>query len=118
MDITIGTNLTEITTNNQLKNGTRMFHCSRTNALYGSYSSGYVRREVQYTSPRFKMTSEGLVKAGDYNNRMQYPLNKRTKSAVEYEQNGCRTSVMIMDEDERLNLIVKASQNYKGYNRS
>lgn len=118
MDITIGTNLTEITTNNQLKNGTRMFHCIRTNALYGSYSSGYVRREVQYTSPRFKMTSEGLVKAGDYNNRMQYPLNKRTKSAAEYEQNGCRTSVMIMDEDERLNLIVKASQNYKGYNRS
>ena len=118
MDITIGTNLTEITTNNQLKNGTRMFHCSRTNALYGSYSSGYVRREVQYTSPRFKMTSEGLVKAGDYNNRIQYPLNKRIKSAAEYEQNGCRTSVMITDEDERLNLIVKASQNYKGYNRS
>lgn len=118
MDITIGTNLTEITTPRQTRNGTRMFHCSRTNALYGSYISGYVRREVHYTSPKHTVTTDGkLVKVGDYAHRMQYPLNQRTRTADEYKQNDNRTSVMIMDPDNRLDLIVKASQNYKGYDR-
>ena len=119
MDITSGTNLTEITTPRQKQNGTRMFQCSRTNTQYGSYSSGYVRRIINYTIPIYTVNSEGnLVKALDSNQKTQYPLNKRTRNATEYAKNDFISSIMISNETDRLNLIVKASQAYKGYSRS
>ena len=43
----MNSDLIEITTTRQHKNGTRMFKCNRTGALYGSYASGYVRRKAK-----------------------------------------------------------------------
>jgi hypothetical protein len=51
----MNTNLIEITTQRQLKNGTRMFKCTRTGAYYGSYASGYVRRKVNANSQFYQL---------------------------------------------------------------
>ena len=97
----MNSNLIEITTPLQSKNGTRMFKCTRTGAHYGSYASGYVRRKV-----------DGGSSAGHF-----YQLNK--KEMVESFNPALNMSfvgterVMINTEEERLNLINRRSLNFR-----
>ena len=97
----MNSNLIEITTPIQSKNGTRMFKCTRTGAHYGSYASGYVRRKV-----------DGGSSAGRF-----YQLNK--KEMVESFNPALNMSfvgterVMINTEEERLNLINRRSLNFR-----
>ena len=97
----MNSNLIEITTPLQSKNGTRMFKCTRTGAHYGSYASGYVRRKV-----------DGGSSAGRF-----YQLNK--KEMVESFNPALNMSfvgterVMINTEEERLNLINRRSLNFR-----
>tara|TARA_B100001057_G_scaffold500597_1_gene616564 strand:+ start:2136 stop:2759 length:624 start_codon:yes stop_codon:yes gene_type:complete len=51
----MNSNLIEITTPLQTKNGTRMFRCTRTGAIYGSYASGYVRRKTNTDSHFYQL---------------------------------------------------------------
>lgn len=51
----MNSNLIEITTPLQAKNGTRMFKCTRTGAIYGSYASGYVRRKTNEDSHFYQL---------------------------------------------------------------
>ena len=44
--LSMNSNLIEITTQRQFKNGTRMFRCILSGDLYASYASGYVRRKA------------------------------------------------------------------------
>ncbi|MAJ90035.1 MAG: hypothetical protein CMD08_02020 [Flavobacteriales bacterium] len=44
--LSMNSDLIDITSPRQLQNGTLMFKCNRTGAIYGSYASGYVRRKV------------------------------------------------------------------------
>ena len=98
----MNSNLIEITTPIQSKNGTRMFKCTRTGAYYGSYTSGYVRRK-------------------ESEHRMFYQLNKKIISTSN------RTSFfsgksflinttkreMIMLEEDRLDLIKRRAESYR-----
>tara|TARA_B000000557_G_C20689603_1_gene406740 strand:+ start:475 stop:759 length:285 start_codon:yes stop_codon:yes gene_type:complete len=73
----------EITTPKQQKNGTRMFRCPITSDLYGSYSSGYVRRRGK-------------------NSKFFYQLNPTVFYSTE---KNCKVRVMIKSEKERLEVI-------------
>jgi len=97
----MNSNLIEITTPLQSKNGTRMFKCSRTGAHYGSYASGYVRRKVNGSQPG------GFL----------YQLNKKEvvpvfNTALNMTFNNTRR-VMINTEEERLALINQRSLKFK-----
>jgi len=91
-------NLIEITTQRQLKNGTRMFQCISTGDLYASYNSGYVRRKAA-------------------NGDMFYQINKKYTTKVFNEQlkkeftNTKR--IMIKSEQDRLDLINRRTSNIK-----
>ena len=74
------TNLTEVTTPRQVKNGTRAFLCNCTGAIYTSHSNGYVRRQL-HPSCRGSKGSSG-----------QYQINTR-KNGVD---------IMIPNESDRL----------------
>ena len=90
------TRLVEVTTARQIVNGTRMFRCKRTGVGYGSYASGYVRREV-----------DGML----------YQLNKREVYEVvsfsSLEPYRCVKRVKIPSERERLLLIEVRSKSYR-----
>ena len=87
----------EITTPQQRANGTRAFYCSRTEAIYTSHKSGYVRRK----------TKSGL----------QYALNKREEySTISFASPTPFTYtpyVMIHPEFRRLGLINTRAVSYK-----
>ena len=85
------TDLTEITNARQANNGTRMFRCSRTNTIYGSYASGYIRRGIPSNIPS---------NAGNF---IVYQINPKT--------NGNR--VMITSEADRLAEIDRLSSRYR-----
>ena len=91
-------NLIEISTQRQLKNGTRMFQCISTGDLYASYNSGYVRRKAA-------------------NGDMFYQINKKYTTKVFNEQlkkeftNTKR--IMIKSEQDRLDLINRRTSNIK-----
>ena len=87
----MNSNLTEISTQRQLKNGTRMFKCIQTGDLYASYSSGYVRRKA-VNSNRF------------------YQLNKKVFYSAEKKS---VVRVMIKSEADRLDLINRRTSNIK-----
>tara|TARA_B000000557_G_scaffold259061_1_gene254367 strand:- start:2822 stop:3097 length:276 start_codon:yes stop_codon:yes gene_type:complete len=85
----------EITTPRQAKNGTRAFLCSRTGATYTSYASGYVCRQ------------KSKVHAS-------YQLNKKYKIKIDKTSYTSTKRVLIPNESDRLALIVKRSQTWKG----
>ena len=87
----MNSNLNEITTARQLKNGTRMFQCIQTGDLYASYASGYVRRKAA-NSNRF------------------YQLNKKVFYSAEKK---AVVRVMIKSEADRLDLINRRTSNIK-----
>ena len=102
----------EITTPQQAENGTRMFLCELTGARYGSYASGYVRREIDVTFPIFHPVN-GLSYRTIQN---QYQLNPRP-FVMTKDNKGNNVRVQCIElydyEDERLEMIEKLSSNYK-----
>jgi len=86
----MNSNLKEITTQRQLKNGTRMFQCTLTGDLYASYSSGYVRRKNANSYRPYQLNKKRFTK------RFSIWSNK------EYD---CVERVMIESEQDRLDLI-------------
>ena len=103
-------NLTEITTQRQSKNGTRMFYCERTGCRYGSYASGYVRREVDTVYSRWDHDNHWFVKVSGA--PRQYQLNKTFKPFKGYNNIGRER---ITCEQKRLELIKRRAKSYKGY---
>ena len=97
----MNSNLIEITTPLQSKNGTRMFKCSRTGAHYGSYTSGYVRRKVNgsQTGGRFYQLNKKEV-VPVFNTALNMTFNNTQR-------------VMISTEEERLALINQRSLKFK-----
>jgi hypothetical protein len=87
----MNSDLIEITTTRQHKNGTRMFKCNRTGALYGSYTSGYARRKVKPNSTFYQL-----------NKKVFYSAEK--KAVVR---------VMIKSEADRLELINQRSLKFR-----
>ena len=87
--------LIEISTPQQLKNGTRMFKCTRTGAHYGSYASGYVRRKV----------------SNGQRSGMLYQLNKTFKPFPDYPSYIKRE--LLTSEEARLELINRRSLKFK-----
>jgi hypothetical protein len=82
----------EITTPRQAKNGTRMFQCPKTGDLYGSYTSGYVRR---------KCDSQGFYQLNPVNvTKKTHKLN----NGFEYVYHSTKR-IMIPNESDRLSLI-------------
>lgn len=88
----MNSNLIEITTSLQSKNGTRMFKCTRTGAHYGSYASGYVRRKVNANS-------------------QFYQLNKTFKPFPDVSNNIARER--LTTEESRLKLINQRSLKFR-----
>ena len=97
----MNSNLIEITTPIQSKNGTRMFKCTRTGAHYGSYASGYVRRKV-----------DGGSSAGRFYQLNKKEMIKSFNPALNMSFVGTER-VMINTEEERLNLINRRSLNFR-----
>ena len=96
--------LKEITTKRQLKNGTRIFLCPRTNVKYGSYTSGYVRR----------------IYPGNIRKEMMYQLNPVKRFPVSFTTKDDRPwsytrvlRIMIPNENDRLQLINKRAATYQ-----
>ena len=69
--------LIEITNNNDIDNGNRVFYCHRTDSVYTSHSNGYIRRTT--------INSKGK--------RINYQLNRKDTSG---------RRIMINDEYDRL----------------
>ena len=92
----INSNLTEITTSRQTSNGTRMFRCNRTNTLYASYASGYVRRGILAKS------------ATDFN-------SSNNRDFIFYKLNPTASGkhVLFTSEADRIETINRRSSSYK-----
>ena len=99
--------LTEVTTARQKANGTRMFHCSRTNTYYGSYQSGYIRRGIPTNVP------------GGDRTHIFYQLNKTTSTYISsyyyYDEKPrkVRNRKLIFSPTERLIEIDRLSSQYR-----
>ena len=102
----------EITTPRQAANGTRMFLCERTGARYGSYASGYVRREIESTLPIFHPVKGSI----DLTIRDQYQINPRPFVTIKDNAGNefrVRSIELYSSESERLERIEKLAANYK-----
>ena len=94
--------LYEITTRRQKKNGTRQFFHTPTETHYISYANGYVRREIRMN---YKLNNSDRK----YAHRLQYQINPTIKQ-------GNRTQrVMLMNEEDRIDLIKRRAEKYQGY---
>ena len=94
----MNSNLTEITTSRQRKNGTRMFQCISSGDLYGSYSSGYVRRKASNGNRFYQLNKKNVSKVFNKQLNMEFNITKR---------------IMIESEKDRLNLINQRTLNIK-----
>ena len=101
--------LIEVTSDKQLRNGTRMFYDPTARVYYGSYAAGYARR--LYLSPFY----------GNKREMMMYPLNPRemhshtynhweTGESTVYELKGYK---LINDPVKRLEIIASAATLYR-----
>jgi hypothetical protein len=92
--------LIELTSKRQANNGTLRFHDPITSCDYFSYASGYVRRK-----PR---------------NTVIYQLNKKitVKRESQYRAGTffeCYERVMEMSEEKRIDIIARATVNFRKY---
>ena len=94
----MNSNLNEITTARQLKNGTRMFQCILTGDLYASYASGYVRRKAANGYRFYQLNKKNVTKVFNKQHNMEFNITKR---------------IMIKSEQDRLNLINNRTLNIK-----
>lgn len=102
----------EITTSTQAANGTRMFLCKQTGARYGSYTSGYVRREIDSKQTIFDPIKKEYVKVKG--EPRQYYLNRRNKTYVDNSTTLWHYRIeKLNSETERLELINSRAEKYK-----
>jgi len=94
----MNSNLIEITTQRQLKNGTRMFQCIATGDLYASYSSGYVRRKAANSNMFYQLNKKRTIEV--FNSYLNKVVNLTKRTLIESEQ-------------DRLNLINQRTSNIK-----
>jgi len=85
----------ELPTKGYMK-GSRVFFDPKTNVRYVSTQTGYVRRYVPTTDWGRSITS-------------RYPLNQRK----EQEDVADGVCVLLMEEEDRINLIVRGIRNYR-----
>lgn len=86
--------LIEITNNNDIDNGNRVFYCHRTDSVYTSHSNGYIRRTTKNSKGR----------------RINYQLNPKFKNTT----NQYRLSRVLIDNEEiRIKLIKYHAMIYK-----
>jgi hypothetical protein len=105
---TIG--LIELTTQRQANNGTQCFHDPIAGCYYLSYESGYVRRKYS-----------GLSYRG-YTQSTIYQLNKtqRVRRESMYTPGrfyDCVERIMEMNPENRIDIIVRATTNFRKYLR-
>ena len=105
---TIG--LIEVTTERQANNGTQCFHDPIANCDYLSYESGYVRRK--YSSRNYRGYVQNTI----------YQLNKKHEVLVESTYTPGRfynriQRILEMDPDKRIDIIVRATTNYRKHLR-
>ena len=101
--------LIEVTSDKQLRNGTRMFYDPTAKVYYGSYAAGYARR--LYSSPFY----------GNKREMMMYPLNPREiqKHVITSWKTGEPAFVeikgykLINDPVKRLEIIASAATLYR-----
>ena len=92
----------ELPTKGYMK-GSRVFFDPKTNVRYVSTPTGYVRRYVPTTHFGHKITS-------------RYPLNQRQESQTKIEGDKKWISgvcVLLMEEEDRIELIVRGIRNYR-----
>lgn len=92
--------LIELTSKRQAKNGTLRFHDPITGCDYFSYANGYVRRKPKHTSI--------------------YQLNKKitVKRESQYRAGTffiCYERIMEMSEEKRIDIIARATVNFRNY---
>ena len=101
----------ELTSQTQADNGTICYHDPITNTDYLSYENGYVRRA--YT--RSHVTSKGYK----YKNRSIYQLNPTKLTPRFSSWDGSRyyekERLMVMDPEQRMEILSRAVVNYRQY---
>ena len=105
---TIG--LIEVTSQRQANNGTQCFHDPIAKCDYISYESGYVRRK--YSSRNYRGYVQNTI----------YQLNKKqivpityTSYTGETRNSECIQRILEMDPDKRIDMVVRATTNYRKY---
>jgi hypothetical protein len=103
---TIG--LIEVTTERQANNGTQCFYDPIANCDYLSYESGYVRRK--YSSRNYRGYLQNTI----------YQLNKKQIVPITYTSYTGETRnseriqrILEMDPDKRIDMVVRATTNYR-----
>lgn len=99
IDSILDLGMREITTDKQLRNGTRMFIDPQSNTRYASYKSGYVRRVYPYG-----------------NTESMYPLNRRQSPNANWNTNPQGIPVaceLISDPVDRLKVIERRARIWK-----
>jgi hypothetical protein len=105
---TIG--LIELTTQRQANNGTQCFHDPMTGCDYLSYESGYVRRKYSGLSYR------GYVQTSIYQlNKTKRVLRESTYTPGRFYD--CVERIMEMNLENRIDIIVRATTNFRKYLR-
>jgi len=102
--------LIELTTQRQANNGTQCFHDPMTGCDYLSYESGYVRRK--YCGLSYRGYTQSTI----------YQLNKTQKVRRESTYTpdrfyDCVERIMEMNLDRRIDIIVRATTNFRKYLR-
>ena len=101
--------LIEVTSQTQADNGTQCFHDPITCCDYISYESGYVRRTFKTTSwwsDKKFFTIYQLNKT----RKVQRELDWFPGKFVEYTER-----ILEMDPDKRIDIVVRATVNYRNY---
>lgn len=105
---TIG--LIEVTSQTQANNGTQCFHDPITGCDYMSYESGYVRRKYSHRNWRgnvvntiYQVNKTRIVPIS----YVDYYGNHRTSTKIE--------RVLEMNPDKRIDIIIRATVNYRKY---
>jgi len=105
---TIG--LIELTTQRQANNGTQCFHDPMTGCDYLTYESGYVRRKYSGLSYR------GYVQTSIYQlNKTKRVLRESTYTPGRFYD--CVERIMEMNLENRIDIIVRATTNFRKYLR-
>lgn len=103
--------LIEVTSQTQANNGTQCFHDPITKCDYMSYESGYVRRKY-FVCRNYLGHSINTI----------YQVNKTRKVPVTYKAWNGNTynsekveRILEMDPEKRIDIVVRATTNYRKY---
>ena len=105
---TIG--LIETTSQTQANNGTQCFHDPITGCDYISYESGYVRRK--YSGINYRGYAQSTIYQLNRTRKVQRELTWMPGKFVE-----CTERILEMNPDSRIDIIVRATMNYRKYLR-